>query len=389
MINTFIQILLSIFLIAIMAFISYTVYNKEYINSIDLTITNKKITKIFSGILNYSKDSNIEFETYNKNEFTYIDINPSINQNGGAEYSYNFWLYFDLDNNTNLINNKVAGMTLTTDFKGSATESTTISSQGFVDDKKKYKYLILFYKGETQTLPLKQIDGKSNDCRYKTLNYDEQLIIKNPLVKIRNDGEEIVIDYNNINYPESYNSSVDNLTCNDADFLKERSKNKFGIKNIDVTKYKRKFNMITIVFKEQSESEQLFYKRNANCKVYLNKQLISDRLATVDNIEMDQIDKFNSRVMKSNFSKFHLNPINNSSFGYDAYDQLTLTDGITDTPALQVADLTYYNYSLQQSEIDRLYDAGFNKYPATFKKIIPKNFLKGDYVKATDKTIQI
>ncbi len=51
MINTFIQILLSIFLIAIMAFISYTVYNKEYINSIDLTTSNKKTTKIYCTVM--------------------------------------------------------------------------------------------------------------------------------------------------------------------------------------------------------------------------------------------------------------------------------------------------------------------------------------------------
>ena len=381
MINTFIQILLSIFLIAIMAFISYTVYNKEYINSIDLTTTNKKITKIFSGILDYSKDSNIEFETYNKTEFTYIDINPSINQNGGAEYSYNFWLYFDTGPNTNIINSN----TITNPSKASTSDISTITSY---TDKDKYKYLILFYKGEKQTLPLKHESDRSYDCREKTFDFDDQIIIKNPLVKIRNDGKEIVIDYNNINYPESYNNAANKLLCNDSDFLDERSKNKFGIKEIDVGKYKRKFNMITIVFKEQSETEQLFYKRNASCKVYLNKHLISDRLASVDNLENDEISKFNSRVMKSNFSKFHINPVY-GDLGYNNVGQHYLKDGITETPALQVADLTYYNYSLQQTEIDRLYDSGFNKYPATFKKIIAKNFMKGSYLKSDITTTQI
>jgi hypothetical protein len=32
-------------------------------------------------------------------------------------------------------------------------------------------------------------------------------------------------------------------------------------------------------------------------------------------------------------------------------------------------------------EIDRLYNSGFNKYPATFKKRIAKNFYKGTYIK--------
>ena len=79
MINTIIQILLSVFLIAIMAFISYSVYNNEYISSISLTSSNRKITKVFSGILDFTKNNNISFETYDKYDLTYLDINPSIN----------------------------------------------------------------------------------------------------------------------------------------------------------------------------------------------------------------------------------------------------------------------------------------------------------------------
>ena len=60
MLNTIIQIILSIFLISIMAFIGYSIYNREFINSISISNTNKKITKIFSGIFDYSDNSNID-----------------------------------------------------------------------------------------------------------------------------------------------------------------------------------------------------------------------------------------------------------------------------------------------------------------------------------------
>ena len=68
MLNTIIQIILSIFLISIMAFISYSVYNREFINSISLSNSNKKITKIFTGILDYTLIKDIDIETYNKND---------------------------------------------------------------------------------------------------------------------------------------------------------------------------------------------------------------------------------------------------------------------------------------------------------------------------------
>ena len=90
--------------------------------------------------------------------------------------------------------------------------------------------------------------------------------------------------------------------------------------------------------------------------------------------------------MKSNFSKLHINPL----LGINGViGNHTLEDGITETPALQVADLTYYNYALTQIEIDRLYNSGFNKYPATFNKRIAKNFYKGTYIKDPEFTKEI
>ena len=62
MINTFIQIILSIFLILIMAFIGYSIYNHEYLKSIRISNSNKKKTSIFKGILDYTKIKDIEFE---------------------------------------------------------------------------------------------------------------------------------------------------------------------------------------------------------------------------------------------------------------------------------------------------------------------------------------
>ena len=371
MINTFIQILLSIFLVAIMAFICYSVYNKEYVNNIDISTSTRKTTKIFSGILNYADDENIDIETYDKSDIGYLDINPSINQNGGAEYSYNFWLYFDIDNNTQLINtNNIVRKQLDANISG--------------PNYRNYKYLILFYKGEKQISYLNNNNnGDYYDCNHKTLNFDDQIIIKNPLVKIRNDGKQLVIDYNNINYPDSYNSSTKSLDCDDnTKILQDRNKNKFGIQDIDVNKYKKQFNMITIVFKEQADKDNILYKNNANCKIYFNKYLLSDRLAEVDVLNNNELSNFNSRVMKSNFSKLHINPAK------DMDDTKVLnhkmSDNISETPALQMSDLTYFNYALNQSEIDRLYNIGFNKYRATFaKKSLPSinNYPKGNFIK--------
>lgn len=352
MLNTIIQIILSFFLIAIMALISYSIYNKEILNGIKVSNTTKKVVKVFDGIFSFGSDT-IEQETYNKSHPTYLDINPSINQNGGAEYSYNFWLYF----------NVVGGVII---------PSTGYPSNMRDKNIYKYAYINLFYKGEPESLLFKSNNFECDNVEnIKTL--DKKVLIKNPLVKIRNDANEIIVEYNNINFPETYNSSAKSLTCidNDENTLINRNRNKFGIKNIDVDKNKKRYNMITIVFQENPQNENIINSNKANCRIYFNGDLVSDRVANINNNENVEINEFKSRVMKSNYSKLRINDhrLNLNIGTSPPVAKITDVDSeLEDTP-LKMADLTYYNYALNQMEINSLYKAGFNKYEAVLKNV--------------------
>ena len=377
MINIIIQIILSVFLILIMALISYSIYNNEYIKSIRFTNSNRKQTNVFTGILDYAKIGEISLETFNKKAPAYIDINPSINQNGGAEYSYNFWLCFNKNPTTS---------TLTT-FTPPQNASDMLAIQP-------YTYMILFYKGEKNTLPYTSYGFECENTNLALI--ENRVLVKNPLVKIRNDGQEIIIEYNNINYPDSYNNSSTKIDCSIGsmdDFIKlakNRNKNKFGIKDIQYNEYGQVFNMVTIVFKENQKGRDSININNTNCKVYLNGALVADRLANVNGFEDSIINNFNSRVMKSNLSKFYINPYTlNISQSLTVTLQpkaFTASDGITSVSPLLVSDLSYFNYSLDDYEIANLYRRGFNKYPAilpiTEQAIYNKGFNFGDTLPA-------
>ena len=367
MLNTIIQIILSIFLISIMAFISYSIYNREFINSISLSNTNKKITKIFTGILDYNVNKDIDIETYDKNDFSYLDINPSINQNGGAEYSYNFWLFFRTDITAPSDNNIITGWantSLTTNYN-------VISDHSNSAIIKNAQYIVLFYKGEAT--PIITNINNNYDCNTNEKIYDYPILVKNPLIKIKNDATEIIVEFNNINHPDTYNSmGTDIIDCKKTEDYNKRNYNKFGIKEIDA-KYQEKFNMITVVFQEQSKSDDIFNNNKSNCKVYFNGELRSDKLSNTNSLENDEIKNFKSRVMKSNLSKLHINP----SVINGTISQQVLSDGITNISPLQMADLTYYNYALNNTEIKNLYKNGFNKYNASIKKRISKSYEKG------------
>ena len=380
MINSIIQIILSVFLIAIMAFVSYSIYNNELIKNITINTSTKKATKIFSGILDYTQERDIDIETYDKVDPSYLDINPSINQNGGAEYSYNFWLFFDVN----------------------STETIANANVDETNYDKKYRYINLFYKGEPNYIPI-----NTNQYECETLAQKEGIFIKNPLVKIRNDAKEIIVEYNNINFPETYNTSAVQLDCtaNSPD-MNNRNKNKLGIKDIN-SKYKQQFNMVTIVFQEQPKTEYIFNKNNANCKVYFNGVLIEDRLAHTKAIEnASEYTQIKSRVMKSNLSKLHINPssgkiigTNDNRAGFINNDLLKIETNAADTnnkikiSPLQMADLTYFNYALTVKEIKVLYDKGFNKNIVTFASNVSSTIMmqKGKYIyedELTEKTVK-
>ena len=337
MLDTIIQIILGIFLILIMAFIGYSVFDKEQHNTQNNT-ANKRETKIVKGILDFTSDKNIRLETFNKNDPAYFDINPSTNQSGGAEYSYNFWLYF------NLYEEKIV--------RGSSNAENN-------------KYIVLFYKGVNQLIPYNQY-GYSCDSQSKSGVPKQYLLVKNPLVKINNDATELVVEYNNINTPDTYNSSAVPMNCQNVNVLYENNVNKLGIKNINTKMYNKTFNMITIVMQESPNNEDILFSNRTNCKVYFNGSLVSDRSTNNNDIINDSTNVI-STVMKKNSANLNINPLktfDNVTTDYiNNIDKFEEPDGYGLSSPLQMADLNYYNYALKPTEIYALYNKGFTNKP--------------------------
>jgi hypothetical protein len=361
MLNTIIQILLAIFLLLIMAFIAYSIYDNEYIRSINIFNSNKKETKIFTGIYPYDKGG-IRVETVNRLNPYYIDLNPSINQNGGAEYSYNFWIYFNITDKTN---------------NGIYTEPGSGGSKVAGND-----YIVLFYRGVSQLIPYKQFNYAC-DTKDRNLEPKKYILVKNPLVKMSNDGKEIVIEYNNLNTPDTFNSTSTPMNCTVAQTY-DSSKNKLGIKDIDVKMYNKVYNMITIVMQESPSNEDVLFQNRTNCKVYFNGTLIADRSTYNNDIINDANPVRTSTVMKKNIGNLYINPKKHfkgsgrddylggveASGGNNEITEITESDDITKDIPLKMANLSYFNYALTVDEILVLYNRGFSKELAD---IITKN----------------
>jgi len=328
-----------------MGFIAYSIYDNEYISSINLYNTNKKETPIFKGVYSYDKET-IRVETVNRLNPYYMDLNPSVNQNGGAEYSYNFWIYFNLKNNNF--------------FK---------KMNGSSEDPNQDGYVVLFYRGVKQLIPYKQFNY-SCDTQNNSLIPQKYILIKNPLVKINNNGKEIVIEYNNLNTPDTFNSTATPMNCT-ISRIYDNNKNKLGIKNIDTSMYDKVYNMITIVMQESPSNEDVLFQNRTNCKVYFNGSLIADRSTYNNDIVNDTNSVRTSTSIKKNVGNLYINPTKhfntpNNGLRKDylgtnntKIESITLEDTITKDIPLKMANLSYFNYALTVDEILVLYNKGF------------------------------
>lgn len=343
MLNIIIQIILGLFIILIMALIAYSIYDREYLRSINVFNTNKKETRIFKGVYPYDQ-SLIKVESFNKADPYYFDLNPSVNQNGGAEYSYNFWLYFNIKN----------------DETGQGKIYNNPTDMYNNEDR----YILLFYKGVKQLIPYKQ-HNYSCDTLSPNEKPKKYILVKNPLVKLNNNGKELIIEYNNINTPDTFNSSSSPLNCNILNSVYGNNVNKLGIKNIDTNMFNKNYNMITIVMQESPTNEDVLFQNRTNCKVYFNGSLISDRSTYNNDITNENNTDIKATVMKKNLGNLYINPSTNLKEIEDQYvatsiSEIIDTDEITKDVPLKMADLSYFNYALSVDEIYNLYNRGFN-----------------------------
>ena len=257
MLYTVIQIILAIILLIIMAILSYSLFNKDVHTILNKLRNPKQIKKkelILDGTFTFSENS-AEFDTKDKYKNNYKEISPSINQNSGVEYAYNFWIF--LDNNKD-----------TTDD----TENKTVP---------------LFIKGSNTPISY-TTTWKCNDINPVTPSYKGDVttngkgfLVKNPLARVNlKDGkiDAIVFEFNSISFPDIIHEDPETKNCS-SESRTDRDKNLFGIYDLTTRndlytsndpKIKGKWSMITLVVNETDNEKNILFRNKAKVKLYLN-----------------------------------------------------------------------------------------------------------------------
>ncbi len=327
------QIILSIILVIILALIAYVIFSYESISAVQNIATLKKEIIIFDGIIDFST-TQTTYNTYNKTSLSYRDLSPSVNQNGGAEYSYNFWLYIDKNSLTN----------------------NSISED-----------IVLLLRGSRIKLPY------ISDYNCEIFNKNKYIIVKNPLIRIKNDGSALIVEYNTITNPDSYRDNGYSLSSCGSSSWYDRNKGLLGIYNMDGDVYNKKWFMVTVILRETSPENDILYKNRTTCKIYINAVNILDRV--VDSPYNGDLE--GSAVMKHNKGPLYINP--GDIYNMDESKSTTNPlESSTDKPPLLMANLSYFNYAIQDLDIKALFKKGFTKTSAELPSIIDNNDMVED-----------
>ena len=318
--NPLIQIIISLIILLLMGYIGYNIYLIELQNMFNGENDVRKEVSLLSGVYDFI-NSEAKYNTYDKSQLNFKDLKPSTNQEGGAEYSYNFWLFTDQKN-------------IETNAKGKDT--------------------ILFLKGEKYLNYNKTHYNCSTAGSSGSTKYPAIVVTKNPLVRLGYDGKSIAIEYNNIYNTDSYKQGSIYKRCSKSSDVvgggwKSTNSNMLGIYDID---FNNKWFMVTIIMKEVADSNNIISKNRASCKIYINGSKLLDK-----KVETKYKDKIESATFKNNNSPFYINPKINIVAGSTA---TTPYNVISEEKALQIADIKYFNYAINEDMISSLYNKGFN-----------------------------
>ena len=350
--NPVTQVIIALIILLLMGYVAYNIYLIELHHMFKGNNDIRKETEIFNGIIDFNDIRELKYNTKNRAHEKYRDISPSINQQGGAEYTYNFWLYVDQGRITQLKNDS-------------------------------NKDILLFLKGEKHFY---YNNDFNYNCMFKSTDNSKIkhpiLLTKNPLVRLSADGKNLAVDYNNILSPESYQNNSKYNRCDNVDNNKpwwDRNKNMIGVYDIE---FSNKWFMVTIVMKEIADNNNILTKNRAICRIYINGLLVfENKLETIYGSNQD----IYSATFKNNNSPLYINPVFNMKYGNTSAGRKTSGDAMNiieknlsyldmnlikydekynnENPndisgIIKMGDLKYYNYALEADAINQLFRNG-------------------------------
>lgn len=319
------QVLAAVAVVLILFVIGYYIFNREALRAVRETAQLRNKVDIFTGVKDMALSSSESYNTMDPNAGLYKNLRPSVNQTGGIEYSYNFWLY----KNTN--------------FQTPPDTDTTAYS---TDTGLNENDIILLLRGVDKAVPYNNLCGVQKTDVY----------IKAPLIKLENNGDSLTVEFNTKDSPDVVREGATNYCGQSKTDWNQMNSHKVSVRNLRNTdNFNSQWFMVTVVLQDTFPSDPLPFRNKARARIYINGVLELDQY--IDS-RLDQVDDDPSVLKQNNGNLYVMPQINISG------TTTTKKPSASEVNNIMMADLSYFNYVLSNDEIIKMYQRGFNKYYA-------------------------
>ena len=328
--NTLLQIIIGVTVCILVLIFTIYIYNREMIRKIRQEQAAKKPRSYYDyspGIID-AADANVIVKG--------DDMAFSINQQGGAEMTYNFWLYKEDESSVYGGSNTLISDQL--DARG-------MRSVGGVNDNKTadaglhMNDILLLLKGE------KDVKLYQNMCG----SMKKDIMVKCPLIKFDRGTDRITVQFNTYDGTDAVEENTPDRVCTDngTGSWAKKTKFQFSVDGLNDANYNKKWFMVTVVLRDTT-TEGIYPLRNkVNCRIYLNGLKMVDKYA--DGKLSAPLSSYS--ILRQNRSPLYVFP-KMAMDGRKPYE-------VSTKEKLKLAGGRYFNYSLDDNDVVALFKSKF------------------------------
>lgn len=316
MLGGFLQVVLALVLVAALYLIAFWVYNKEALQANKVKRNPRVKTVIFRGIKDLSVSNNEMYNTSDPDHPTFRSLPPSVNQVGGAEFTYNFWLYKPENNQTN---------------------SVSLSPLAdYIEDND----VVLVLRGSDKKLSnIKDVCGKAMPSG------KENYLLKCPLIKLQGPNRQyLTVEFNTTTSPNAVQENTISSCNNSSGEWISVNKYKLALDGLNDANFVQKWFMVSVVIADTDPKGILPVRNKVRVRIYVNGVLELERYA--DSKLGGYETNTSPSVLLQNQGPLYVGKRLSTSGTF---------------PKIYMADLTYMNYAASPDEVKKMFETGFDK----------------------------
>jgi len=322
--RTSLQVVAAFAIVIILFVIAYNLFSREATRAIQQSSELRNHVEVFKGIKDMSLTTGEVYNTVNDKGGLFMNLKPSVNQAGGIEFTYNFWLFQDNRYQSGHNENQPA-----TPDEGLTTGD-----------------VVLLLRGDNKVKSYKNVCGEDKSNVY----------VKCPLIKLQNGGDTLSVEFNTEKSIDVIREGAKDVCVQSINNWDEANQHKVSIRGLKNQPYNNKWFMVTVIIQDTYPADPLPFRNRVRVRIYINGVLELDQY--VDNAnELGTVSK-DPTVLKPNNGNLYIMP----QIKIDANTNSTKPANVND---IMMADLSYFNYVIDADTILSIYEAGFTKTYAT------------------------